>query len=225
MTFQKSLLQIECDSLLEMRLNVLNFQMAIELNDYDLAYDRLESIQLAFITKNCKILQLPNQFYCPCIDSWIVTKEKSLLECFQQEKDVIQIATAASVCNLSGQFDNAMAILLKYQQRHFTSVQLPSHLQLELLIEMVWMMDKLEECLRWCEKGLNDSMSTWCKCMIKNQQYPQYLAQHTRFLTAYLQRLLCDNHLCEYFFHLFKPICFVFILLNSSIFFKNSHSI
>lgn len=204
-TFQKCLLQIDCDSLLEMRLNVLHFQLTIELYDYDLAYKHLECIQLAFVTKNCKILQLPNQFYCPCIDSWILAKEKSLLECLQQEKDVVQIAAktatasaTASVCNSIDKFDDVLAILLKYQQRHFTSVQLPAHLQLELLMEIVWWMDKYEECLHWCEKGLNDSMSTWFKCIVKNQKYPQYLAQHTRFLTVYLQRLLHDNRLCKY---------------------------
>ncbi|XP_055312081.1 uncharacterized protein LOC129574304 [Sitodiplosis mosellana] len=190
-TFLKNVLQIDCDVMLEMRLNVLHFQLAIELHDYDLAMDLLDRIQVVFVnvSANIEILQLPNQFYCPFIDPWIVTNEKVLLECLQQQKDVVPMAAYKS----SGQFNDVLLILSKYQVRRFASVQLPAHIQIEVLVEGFWMTDRMEECLRWCEKGLHDSMSTWWKCTVKNQQYPDHLPQHTRFLTAYLQHLLRDN--------------------------------
>lgn len=197
--FQKNLLLIDCDAMLEMRLNVLHFQLAIELQDYDLASDLLNRIQVVFVNPptNIEILHLPNQFYCPFIDPWIVANEKILLECLQQEKNL--------VFNATEQFDDVLTNLLKYQQRHFASVKLPAHLQLELLIEGNWMIDRMEECLRWCENGLHNAMTTWWQC-VKNQQYPDHLPQHTRFLSTYLHHLLRDNSLCEYFSTLLERI-------------------
>lgn len=204
-SFLKNLHQVDCDVMLEMRLNVLHFQLAIELHDYDLAMDLLDRIQMVFVnvSANVEILRLPNQFYCPFIDTWIVTNEKALLECLQQQKDIRTMAeAAATACASSGQFNDVLAILSKYQQRHFASVQLPAYVQMELLIEGFWMTERYEECLRWCEKGLHDSMSAWQTYMVKNQQpfsIPDHFPPHTRFLTTYLQHLLRDNCMGEYF--------------------------
>lgn len=191
--------------MLEMRLNVLHCQLAIELHDYGLAMDLLDRIQMVFVDvlANVEILRLPNQFYCPFIDTWIVTNEKALLECLQQQKHIRPMApAAATVCTTSDQFNDVLAILSKYQQRQFASAQLPVHVQMELLIEGFWVTERYEECLRWCEKGLYDSMSAWQTYAVKNQQsfsIPDHFAQHTRFLTTYLQHLLRDNCLGEYF--------------------------
>lgn len=215
--FQKSLFRIDCDVMLELRLNVLHLQLAIELHEYDLAGDLLDRIQEVFVnvSTNIEILHLPNQFYCPFVDSWIVANEKSLLECLQQEK---RIVTGRKMHNTIEQFNDVLTILLKYQQRHFASVKLPAYLQLEMIVESMWMMDRLEECLSWCEKGFHDAMSAWWMCTVKNQRHPNHLPQHTRFLTVYLRHLLRDNSLREYFFPRLPPIF-------SILFFFNPHSI
>lgn len=187
----KSLLIIDCDALLEIRFNLLHFQLAIELEEFELATDLLSHIETIFTNgaNYIQIIRFPNQMYCSIVDLWIIANEKELLECLRLQKIVVQYISAA-------QYDDVAAILLKYQKHNFESSQFRSVHQMEILLESLWQANRFEECLQWCERGLYHSVCAWLQCESKDQLFEQF-PRHIHFLTTYLNHLLDDNSLCK----------------------------
>lgn len=202
-SLMKHMILLNCPVLLEARFNIIHFQLAIEQQNFELAMNLLDRCQENFVnvSNNIEIIHLPNQWYCPFIDSWIITNEKHLVHCLQQQQFVEQSI-------LNGQFNDIQCILLNYQQRQYESQQLPAFYQLEILLEGFWHANCLKECLLWCEKGLNDSVKTWMKMKEKPQNNCEQFARQTNFLTVYLQHLLHDDRFGEYFFLFFLAIIF-----------------
>lgn len=191
------------DVLLELRLDLLHFQLAIESRDFDYSVSLLDRIQERFIdvTNDIEIIRLPNQMYCPFIDLWVIDNEKMLVKCMQLQSDLYDYFS-------NEQFDIVVGILLKYRQRDFECSQFTAFDQMEMVLQSLWMLNRFDDCLRWCEMGLHDSVVKWRKGNAKTTV--QRFAQHTRFLMVYLRELLHKGYACKCPFSFFCFICHFF---------------
>lgn len=192
------------DVLLELRMDLLHFQLAVESHDFNYAANLLDRIQeqLINVSNNIEIIRLPNQMHCPFIDLWIVDHEQMLVKCLQLQTDIEHYISIE-------QFDYVVCILLKYRQRNFECNRFTAFDQMEMILHSFWMLDRWDDCLQWCEKGLHDSMSKWLKGNVKSQHNAHRFAKHTQFLVVYLRHLLCKRHACK------CSMCFILFYLRS----------
>lgn len=201
----------DCEPSLEARLHLLHFQLEIELADFDLARDILGRIRAIFSNESNDVekVRLPNQFYCPIIDTWNVCKEVCLVECLLHEKCV-----RLYICNdcPAEQFDAIKEIIQEFRRQNFETNSLTAFDQIEILSEGYWMAERFEDCYRWCEIGLYHSTCSWYEWMANNNEplSERYL-QHIRFVWIYLQQLLQNNHnLCEFDHFFYLDFVFLF---------------
>lgn len=189
--FTRNLFIVNCDPIVEARLNLLHFQFAIDTNDMELGSDLLNQINACF-TNNInpiEIILLPNQIYCTFVDPWIIANEMKLMECLLQQTTIQR-----DYSNGFERLDNVESVLLKHRQYNFESKQLSIFQQFEMLLEIFWLTDRFDVCLHWCEIGLNESMRIRREHKAKNLPISKEFACHVQFLTIYLQELLQRNH-------------------------------
>lgn len=179
-------LHMECsDVLIEIRLHLLHFQLAVEQRDFDLADTLLDRVHKEVVStaNDIEIIRLPNQMHCPFIDVWIIDHEKMLVNCVQLHSNLAQNYETEK-------FDDVIAILLKYREHGFEYAYCTAFNQMEIGLYSLWMMDRFDDCLDWCEMGLHNSVTKWRQEITENQRF----AQHTRFLMTYLCDLVCKEH-------------------------------
>lgn len=211
MLFQWNLSSVkDCDVILEIRLNLLHFQYAIEINDLELANDILNQINIFFSNNNqsIEIIRMPNQMYCPIVNAWIIASEMTVMKCLQLLKNTVQpFRSIDSYENI----DDIVSILLLFRQCNFQCKHFYHSHQIEMLLECLWLIDRWEDCFYWCEIGLNESMYIWTQKKANNQPISKDFIAHIQYLTIYLQHILQQNNLHRMYF--FSPILFeVFFL-------------
>lgn len=192
----------DCEPALQVRLNLLRFQLELELANFELAATILDEIRQAFEmeSQNMEMLELPHQFYCPAIDLRIVRNEIRLVECLMRQTTVRQFI--ADDCPF-GKFDDIAAILLECRHQNFDSKSLSALDQMEALVEGYWMSgraDRVEECFRWCEIGLHRSMGNLTKYQDQNQPILAHDLQHIRFFWTYFRMLVHNNRSGKFIF-------------------------
>lgn len=188
--------------LLDARLNLLHFQLAIEQQNIELAIKFIDLIKNVFenMSNDIEIIRLPNQLYCPFIDPWIIANEMELVNCLRQQSYVEQSI-------LNGQFDNIDDILKNYQKQQFECQQLTAFNQLKILLEFSEHKIHMENGLNWCEMGLYNVISKWMKIKVKNQQNCWEFAQQTHYLINYLRDLLYADQFGKYVIFFTFLIC------------------
>lgn len=190
-----------CDVMLDARLNLLHFQYAIEADDLELACDLLHQIN-AYFTNNAhpiNILRLPNQMYCKFVDPLIIAKEMEVLKCLRLFKNTIKTQLSVDV-----------SMLQMFRECNFQCTDFRISQQIELLMECFWLMDQWDDCLRWCEIGLHESMRTWLYKKAKKHHISQQLTAHIQFLTTYLEDLVQKNNSRMYFY----PMMIIILLFK-----------
>lgn len=187
-----------CDVMLDARLNLLHFQYAIEANDLELATDLLNRINAYFTNKAqpIQIICLPNQMYCTLIDPWIIANEMKLIECLKLVENTIK--PHRSIDGFE-RIDDVVSMVQMFRERNFQCKDFRISHQIELLMESLWLMDRWQDCLHWCEIGLHESMRTWYQHKANNHHISEQFTAHIQFLTIYLQDLVQKNCLRKYF--------------------------
>lgn len=183
----------ESDVLLKARFMLLQYHLSIDLSDFKTANSLLAQIQELLLGET-KVISLPNQTYSRRIDLDIVASETGLVECALGEASLRKSFA-------SGQYDEVASSILNYRQKHFEHEHFSSFEQIEMLAEALWMTNRLDECWRWCEQGLHESVELWYKSENRPSLFHR-LPHHTQFLTSYIHSLLSHNDLGKFSFDL-----------------------
>lgn len=202
----------DCDPILDVRLQLLRLQLAIEMEDFVMVDDLFNYINTYFTGPTTSTSQtpshpiesvhLPNQTYCKFLDRSVIGNEMELLKCLQ----LAQQCQWQLQCDCScwQQQQCFLEMLLTHRQCNFESKHFGRLQQYEMLVEWYWCAERFDECLHWCEIDLNESIQR-CKQASANQPIvsTEFL-QHIRFLTDYLEHLV-DGNLCG----LYRLFCFI----------------
>lgn len=187
----------DCDPMLDVRLQLLRLQFAIEVEDFEMANDLLNHINAHFSgpttstspspSPSIESVRLPNQMYCKLVDRSVIGNEMELLKCLQLMQQ----------CRWQHQHDCFLEMLLAHRQCNFESKYLSRLEQYEMLVQWYWYAERFDECLHWCEIDLNESVHIWLAQTSKpNATKPMIsteFLQHIRFSTAYLEHLVDEN--------------------------------
>lgn len=187
---KRTLLMDNCDPILHIRLQLLRLQMAIEIEDFEMANDLLNHINPYFFDA-IECIHLPNQMFCKLVDRWTIGSEMKLIKCLQ----LLQSHQRQQWHRWQMQ-QSALEMLLTHRQCNFNSKYLNIFQQIEMLVEWHWYAERFDECLRWCEIGLNESIRIWVlQCKRNNATMPvtKEFLQHIRFLTVYLEYFVDEN--------------------------------
>lgn len=185
---------------LDARISLLKFQLSIQLNDLDQAIDILIQLNAFFLANEMHAIHLPNQTYCPVIDMRSIANEMQLMEFVRQQHKIATHWTSSSSSMGDGKrFDDTVSMLMAHRRCNFASKYLCHFQQFEILMESLWHTKRFNECLRWCEIGLNAAMRMWTTTTAKNIEMSSQFSRHVRFLTTYLEHLLSNNRLRKYF--------------------------
>lgn len=194
----------DCDPILDVRLQLLRLQCAIETEDLEMANDLFNYINAYFTgpttspSHPIESIYLPNQTYCKLLNRSVIGNEMQLLKCLQ-----LQQQCQWQQQQIWQQQPCILEMLLTHRQCNFESKHLSSWQQSEMLVEWYWCAESFDECLHWCEIDLNESMQR-CKPNANNQPIVSIeFLQHIRFLTVYLEHLVDDNHCGLYRFYSF----------------------
>lgn len=191
---------MDCDVILEARFKLLHFQYALDMNEVELANDILNRIYTHFTNNDnnaIEIIHLPNQMYCPIVDSWIIANEMKVMTCLQLLKNTIE--PFRSVDSYES-IDDVVSVLLRLRECNFQCKHFQIYHQIELLMECLWMVDRWEDCLYWCEIGLSESKKNRAQMKTINQPISKQFIEHIQFLTIYLQHILQQNNLHRVYF-------------------------
>lgn len=193
----------DCDPIVHVRLQLLRLQMCIEIDaDFEMANELLNHINTYFIdaTPQIECIRLPNQIYCKLIDRWIIGSEMKLIKCLQQLQQFKQQQWQQWQMHPS-----TLELLLTHRQCNFESKYLNSSQQMEMLVEWHWYAKRFDECLYWCEIGLNEAIRNWMQRNNGNDSNDdsdgsdgdkpvsnQFL-QHIRFFISHLEHFHDEN--------------------------------
>lgn len=221
----------DCDPMLDVRLQWLRLQCAIELGDFELADALLNHIDACFIASTTshpiESIHLPNQMYCKIVDRSVIASELVLLNCLQLMQQCLWQPHCVSGWQ---QRHGIREMLLKHRQCKFESKYLSRWQQYEMLAEWHWCAGQFDECLRWCEIDLNESV----QCMRLAQQRQQNantpivcreFLQHIRFVTVYVEHLvdgtdprgMAKSVICFYLFIFFATEFVMFLIFALSL--------
>lgn len=181
--------------------------MSIEIDDdFEMANDLLNHINKYFneaTHSSIDCIHLPNQWYCKFVDRQIIGNEMKLMKCLQQ----LQHHHCRQWHHWQ-MHQSTLEMLLTHRQCNFESKYLNGFQQIEMLVEWYWLAERFDECLHWCEIGLNESIRIWLlQCKRNNDDddddgvngdgklavFKQQFLQHIRFLTVYLEHFY-DEH-------------------------------
>lgn len=187
---------VDCDPILDVRLQLLRLQMSVDMQDYDLANELLIQINAYFTdaTGPIELVHLPNQMYCKLVDRWVIASEIKLVECLRLQQQLQQQQQQQPLLLNTFEPSSVLEMLLTHRQCHFESKYLSIFQQFEMLVECHWHAERFDECLYWCEFGLHESIRIW---MLERQVCGKLIStqflQHIRFLAAYLEHFYDEN--------------------------------
>lgn len=171
-----------------LRLQLLHYQYALQINDLELASTLLERMQNIFNNSSDAptTIFLPNRILFHKIDDEMIKQQQIVVNLHPKVTDI-----KANFEN--GQFLAVISDLKHFQHHAFETSQLTAMKQAEMLLECLWSVGNSIDCFLLAEDALYNSVSVWIWRESNGQPVSQNLHDHIDFVLSYLAELLRLN--------------------------------